>query len=297
MLSKLLLGFTMLVSEAVAAFLSHVDATREPPTVKTYRSRLDQLRKSLGDRDVSSLTAEDLQQWLTSQHTFADGREKAPDTIRLTMIALDLWQAWLVKQGHVPAIILPKQRKPGGRKREMLPDQEETRRLLEIAPEDFRQAYRALRLTGARPGELVRFRVEDLDRRQGLIVLAKHKTFNKTGRPRKIAVGHPALVELLDTAIGSRTAGPIFLRTSGRPWTVEALSAAYRRLRKAAGLPSGLVLYLARHEHATQLYKATGDLKAVADALGHTQLNTTMRYTRADAETLKRNQGHFSEGL
>lgn len=287
----------MLVSESVAAFFQHVAETREPSTLRSYRSRLTGLKRLYGDRHVATLTAEELQAWLTGDATFPDGREKAPDTIRLTMIAADLWQKWLVDHGHVPEVILGKQRKPGGRKREMLPNPEETRQILEHAGEDFRVAYRALRLTGARPGELARMRIDDLDQRQGLVVLQKHKTVRKTGRPRTIAVGHPALVELIRQSIGDRKNGVIFLRRSGKPWTVEALSAAYRTARRAAGLPDGLVLYLARHEHATQLYKATGDLKAVADALGHTQLNTTMRYTRADAETLKRNQQHFNEGV
>ncbi len=55
--------------------------------------------------------------------------------------------------------------------------------------------------------------------------------------------------------------------------------------------------------HARQLHLSgqenlrEADLDAVADALGHTQLNTTMRYTRADADTLKKNQNYFNEGL
>jgi len=193
--------------------------------------------------------------------------------------------------------ITAKLKKPGGRKRELLPTPEETARLLVHSRPDFSILYRALRLTGARPGELCKALITDIDRRAGEIVLHDHKTAGKTGAPRRIAIGHPTLQELLQTAIADRTEGPIFLDRQGRAWTTARLSASYRRARIKAGLQRGLVLYLARHEHATQIYKATGDLKATADALGHRQLSTTMRYTRIDGETLKKNQKLFDEQL
>ncbi len=293
----------MIVSESIDLFLSSIAGDRAALTMKTYRGRLNGLRKSsLGRREISTLVPlsdqpSEIGAWLESQKTFQSGKDKAPDTIRLTIISVELWQAWLLKEKHIPAALVGKQKKPGGRKREILPNLDETRKLLENAPEDFKIAYRALRLTGARPGELSKARISDFDQRQSMIFLKEHKTAKKTGQVRKIPVGHAALVEIITTAIGERTEGPIFLRSNGKPWTTEALSATYRRLRKAAGLPSGLVLYLARHEHATQLYEETRDLKTVADALGHTQIQTTMRYAHSSAETLKKNQQIFNEGL
>ncbi len=292
----------MLVSKSIDLFLAHVATTREPSTTKSYRGRLTSLQRVLGDRELSSLMPVDnqpspLATWLQSERTFADGREKAPDTVRLTMITIDLWQAWLISEKLITVRFVDKQRKPAGRQREILPEPEETRALFELVSDDFKQAYRAMRLTGCRPGELAGMRIENFDQRQMLIILPKHKTYKKTGRPRVIAVAHPTLVELIRDAIGQRTTGHIFLRASGLPWTVEALSARYRAARKSAGLQKGLVLYLSRHEHATQLYEATGDIMAVASALGHTNILQASRYSRATPTILKRNQNHFKEGL
>ncbi len=287
----------MLLSAAIAAFLAAVAVKRKPATVRAYRGRLTDFDRNHGARPVTELTGDEVCAWLASNKLRADGSEKAPDTIRLAITSVEQLQGWLVMAGHLAVPWIPKQRKPGGRKRELLPTADETKQLLQHASADFVAIYRALRLTGARPGELVRATIADVDRRQGLIVLQEHKTAGKTGTARKIAIGHPALQELLAAAIAGRTSGAIFLRANGQPWTVEVLSAAYRRARKKAGLPQGLVLYLARHEHATQLYKSTKDLKAVADALGHTNIQTSLRYTRTDAETLQQNQQRFEEGL
>lgn len=287
----------MLVIESVDAFLASVATRRKPATVRQYSGRLAALRKRLGDRDLAALTRRDLLDFLEAESRFADGRLKAPDTRRASAVSIEQWQKWAVESAHLAAPLLEKIAKPRGRERDQLPSPDETRRILDQGAEDFRQIYRALRLTGARPGELAAATIEQIDRRAGEIVLVDHKTAGKTGKPRRIAIGHPALEEILRAEIGDRTSGPIFRRASGRPWTVPALSTAYRNARRAAGLPEGLVLYLTRHEHATQLYRQTKDLKAVADALGHSQLATTMRYTRVESETLKQNQKLFDEGL
>jgi integrase len=298
----LALSIIMLVSDSIDLFLADIAPTRAKLTMKTYRGRLNLLRQDLGDRELSTLVplpeqTSVLGAWIDSQRKFPNGKNKAPDTIRLTIISVELWQAWLLKQKHIPALLVERQKKPGGRQRELLPEADETRALLEHVPDDFRIALRVLRLTGCRPGELCSMRIEDFDQRQMLIILTKHKTAKKTGRPRIIAVAHEALIDLVRDAIGDRTTGEIFLRASGKPWTVEALSAKYRAARKAAGLQSGLVLYLSRHEHATQLYEATQDIYAVASALGHKNILMASRYARATPAILKRNQSHFKEGL
>lgn len=276
----------MLVRDAVAAFLADVVAQgNELSTMRCYRSRLNGLAIRSGELEMSGLSAELVNAWLSSA---TDGR--APDTVRLTVIAWERLQTWAIEARLLPAELVAKQRKPGGRKREALPTREQTQALLEHLAPEFRPLFRALRLTGARPGELCAAEIADWDQAAGMIVRQRHKTARKTGRPRIIPVGHPSLVEILRAAIGERTSGPIFLRPSGKAWTVTAASRMYRLARRAAGLPESLVLYLTRHEHATAIYRQTGDLKSVSDALGHANLQTTMRYARPQLDMMQQNQ-------
>lgn len=128
----------------------------------------------------------------------------------------------------------------------------------------------------------------DWDRDENVIVLLKHKTAKKTGRPRRIYVGEK-LQQLLLESLAGRTEGPLFLTPRGLPWTTAALSQAFARARKASGTSGELVLYLARHEHATVMVREKG-LEAAADALGHTSLDTTRRYDHKQTSTLRSNQ-------
>lgn len=284
--------------EALDVYLVDVKERCATSSYNNYRKRMTPFRAALGSRLLSDITATDIVALLESVNHWPDGTKKAPDTIRGNVMGWENFQTWMLENEWIDQPITPKKlKKPGGRKRELLPTADETKSILAAGSDDFRMIYRALRLTGARPGELCKALITDIDAVTGEIVLYEHKTAKKTGKPRRIAVGHPALIEIIKASSGTRTTGHIFLRANGRPWRTELVSAAFRTARNAAGARKGLVLYLARHEHATTLYKIKGDLKTVADALGHASLNTTMRYTRVDSDTLKKAQCLFNEGL
>src|SRR5262249_61926430 len=122
--------------------------------------------------------------------------------------------------------------------RDRLPTPVETTAILSRSSPEFRLIYSALRQCGARPGELYRANIADIDKSANCIVLREHKTARKTGKPRRIPIGQK-LGELLVQAIGYRQAGPIFLSPAGRSWTVPNLSRTYSRLRDLAGLRRG----------------------------------------------------------
>jgi integrase len=61
----------------------------------------------------------------------------------------------------------------------------------------------------------------------------------------------------------------IFLNQKWRPWTRHAIAYKLHRLRRKLGLPSHCRMYAIRHMFATTAVKRTGNLKAVAELLGH----------------------------
>lgn len=281
----------MVISELIAIFLKHVGETRKPATVKQYRQRLKLFADRFGSRELATLTPLEVEDYLADAgrwpagHPHA-GEQKSPDTRRANAIAFQQLQGFAKRHREIPALILDEIDKPAGRERDRLPTEAETNAILAEASPAFRLIYSALRQSGARPNELARARIEDID--QGLIVLADHKTASKTGKPRTIAIGKK-LGDLIRKGIGTRTTGPIFLSPNGRPWTAAGISATYRRIRDRLQLPRDLCLYLARHEHATKLCKEKG-IHAAAAALGHAKITTTQRYVKTDAESLRDNQ-------
>jgi integrase len=281
----------MTLGEAVEQFLTWCGERRARATCRLYGSRLRSLVAEHGAKNLVGISREMVESWLIASGRRADGRSKAPDTRRSTAQAFEQFQKWAIDYGHLANPVVAKLPKPAGRRRTRIPTPEETQRLLENATPEFRRVYQALRQSGARPNEICRATIADWKRPQQVIILEEHKTAEKTGEVRRIAVG-ARMEQLLLEAVGDRTDGPIFLSPTGRPWTPQRLSTIYCQLRKKAGLARDLVLYLARHEHGTVITKKLGIYPA-KEALGHKSITTTQRYAHTTNAELASNQDAF----
>jgi len=272
------------VSWLCELFCRYVSRHRAKATEKFYRARLKLFRAKYGEVTWEELKPVNI---LTHLETAAEGRSGS--TQRHNAVAMESLQRWALERGLTKVEHFRKLEKPAMGRRDRVPTPEETKQILQDASPEFTLIYTALRQSGARPGELCGLQLEHLDAARKMITLANHKTARKTGKPRRIPVG-TKLRKLIDMGLGSRTSGHVFLSPSGKPWTVENLSRTYTRLRKAAGLTEGLVLYLARHEFATTLLRGGADIKTVGDLLGHASIATTQRYTHRDVSELSGDQ-------
>lgn len=274
----------MLIPALVDAFLAWCRRHRAPATADFYADRLKTFRAKYPDRAFGSLTSLEVDEYL-----FAAGQGRSPSTQRHNAVALQTLQSFALREKLLERPVFDRLEKPRGGRRERIPSPAEIARLLAGAPPAFALVYRALLQCGARPGELCRLSIEEhVDWTARVITIAEHKTARKTGRPRKIPIGQK-LQAILQTAIGARTAGPVFLTARGRRWTAAHLSALHRQLRDSAGLPDDLVLYLARHRFGTELARRR-DIKVVADLMGHAAVTTTERYIHRDVAELADDQ-------
>lgn len=271
----------MFVVDSIIAYLKFVRREHEQKTYDTYLGRLKSLIRRLGERECASLTVADIYAWLDED---VNGCGYKPDTIRAATNAFKQWQKFAVKRQHLSAPLLTEIEKPAGRMRDRIPTDEEVAAILGASPPATAAVFRALLATGARPNEIARARIEDWKRADNVIVLAKHKTAKKTGRPRLIGVGQ-AFREILEKAAGDRTSGPIFLNARGKPWTANSISHAFRRIRDKLGLPTDLCVYLFRHLFATRSCEEVG-IYATSKLIGHTNVKMTERYAHSDVSKL-----------
>lgn len=282
----------MTFAKLTELFLAHHKQNQSAKnTVVFYRTQLGQVARHLGKKAIDAIAPADV---LTALAHVNAG--KSPTTQRHRAVAIDQLQKYATTLGLIGKPWLAKIPKPTPRQRDRIPSEEETKAILRAAPAKFRLIYECLRLSGARPNELARARIEDWqpdpNGKTGVIVLAEHKTARKSGKPRQIPVGSK-LGRLLRLAIGKRKTGPIFTTTRGHAWTVKNLSTQFLRLRTAAKLDPALVLYSARHEAGTNFCRQHGILKA-SRLLGHATINTTQRYVHPDMDELKQAQDDAS---
>ena len=269
----------MQIRELTDAFLAYCSRHRSPATVAFYRTRLRKFCERFNSRELGSLTPLEI-----DEHLADSGAGMSDSTRHHDAVALGRLQKFALDHDLLDKPVFGKLEKPRVGQRDRVPTAAETEAILARASPQFRLIYLALRQCGARPGELCRATIADVDRINRVITLKEHKTARKTGQDRHIPIGR-RLCELLDQAIGDRTERPVFLSPSGRAWKVGNLSRTYSRLRDQAGLPRDLVLYLARHECGTKICREKG-IEYARRLLGHTSITTTQRYMHLDEKEL-----------
>ena len=265
----------MQIHELTAKFFAWNSRNRAPATVAFYRARLKKFHDAYNTRDLASLTPLEI-----DEHLAEAGAGMSDSTRHHDAVALERLQKFALQNKLLDKPVFGILEKPRTGRRDRIPTLAETEAILARASPAFRLIYLALRQCGARPGELCRATIADVDRANRVVTLREHKTARKTGQARRIPIGR-RFGEFLDQAIGNRTAGPVFLSPSGRGWRIGNLSRTYSRLRDLAGLPKDLVLYLARHECGTKICREKG-IEYARRLLGHTNITTTQRYLHLD---------------
>lgn len=277
------------VEVACSKLLDWVTANRSQNTFRMYDGRLKPFRERFGERLVTKLKPRRIEEYFEAVNKWPDGSDKAPDTVRANVTAVEQLQKHLNKRLEIPCVLVRDREKPIGRVRERIPTADEIERIKEIASPAFRLVFDALRRSGARPNELANATIADWKQSEYMIVLTTHKTARKTGRPRKIIVGEK-LEAIIRESIGQRTAGPLFLTPQGNAWVTDTLSQTFARYRNELNIDRDLKLYGAgRHAFATACCNAGFNENDIAFLMGHAG-SMTQRYMHPDVMQLRDKQ-------
>jgi integrase len=175
---------------------------------------------------------------------------------------------------------------------------EEVSRFLDIARDtDYYVYFATLLYTGLRRGELLALRWRNLDLGSGKlsVVETAYRLGSgeyrikepKTAQSRRTVILPPSLVELLrgyrfdqellriQLGIGLNADDFVFIRPDGSPVNPNAITLAFRRIIKRAGLKD-IRIHDLRHTHASLMLKAGIHPKVVSERLGHANIGITL---------------------
>ncbi len=124
--------------------------------------------------------------------------------------------------------------------------------------------------TGIRHGQLMHLTPESWDKRRNLLTIpATSKGCGTKAYVIPLSTPAAKALKLLDHLDGW---GPFSWAPMARMWQAAATKAK---------LPPGTRPYDLRHSFGTAIYRATGDIRAAKELLGHSSLRMTERYTLA----------------
>ena len=157
---------------------------------------------------------------------------------------------------------------------------EETERLIDCAPNDWRAMIIVAVRTGLRIGELLALRWIDVDLDAGRILVRQAVSEGiigtpKNGRSREVALSKQAAEALREHP---RRGPLVFCARNGAMLTRFAPREPLRFAAKRAGLRF-IGWHCLRHSFASQLVMRGAPIKAVQELLGHSTIEMTMRYS------------------
>jgi integrase len=284
------------VAEVFDKFLDWCGRHREARTFSWYRDHIQSFLDHLGR--AAGLPAPALKPYMVV--AWADTHAEWGGAYRRGAItAVQRPLNWAVKLGHLDANPVRHIEKPRPTRRENAVTAADWGRIKAHYPEGdpFAGLLEFAWETGARPQEAKRIEARHLQlARQRVVFPAEEAKGRK--RPRVIHLT-PRAAQIVAPLAADHPEGPLFLNEDGHPWTAQAMSCRFGRLKKHLGVK--FAAYDFRHGFCERLLECGADHLTVAELLGHadgrmvatvySHLGTADRHLR---ETLRRASGGAS---
>jgi integrase len=156
-----------------------------------------------------------------------------------------------------------------------VPTTENIEKLIAYAGPKYSTIISVFKDTGARPCELEKVRLKDIDLEQGIIYLPSRK--GSRGRPKKLKPQTLAMLKAYVNRGNFKFDSPIF--PSGKQMGNGFRRQRDRLARKIQDPTIRTIrLYDLRHYHATMLYLKTKDIVYCMQEMGHRRLANTLKY-------------------
>jgi integrase len=152
-------------------------------------------------------------------------------------------------------------------------DADEISRLLNAAAPDLRELLTGALMTGARYGDLCRFKVADFNAENGVVRIQQGKTGKLLWQPLT-----PEGIRFFERVTAGRASSEhVFRHADGRPWGKSEAARPMRDAVTAAKLED-VSFKATRSTYGKLLLLATKDIELVARALGHSDSRITRKH-------------------
>jgi integrase/recombinase XerC len=265
--------------------------SHSPHTRTAYRRDLIQFLDHLSERELldwRSIDTQAVRDFIAAQHRSGKGSR----SLARMLSALRAFFAYQIERRTMDAdptrdVRPPKQR----RKLPTVLDVDQTAKLLAARPQDFLgrrdlAMWELLYSSGLRVSELVNLDRGDLD-----LDGREMRVLGKGKKERVLPVGRVAL-EAVEQWLEQRRltlngdVPALFISRRGARLSTRSVQKRLHNWALKQGLDTRVHPHMLRHSFATHLLESSGDLRAVQELLGHSNIRTTQVYTHLDFQHL-----------
>jgi site-specific recombinase XerD len=302
----------------------HIGGNHSEKTLEWHRTALGLMhlffKEELDMTQIDEVEADDISAWFAHLRCSpgARGKVRSERTIQTYARSARAFFHWLIRRGtleHNPFdhVVFPKVGRP---LIQTITTEEFEKLLLACAPPNEtgpfaeRAAVRNRAIlwllydTGIRVSELVNLRLDDLDRKKGVVTV-----MGKGSKERRIALGQncqrnlsyyldkhrPDEEELAEW--GSSGENHLFLSETRQPLTKNGMEMLFKRLKARAGITGKRISpHIFRHTFAMNYLIKSNDPFSLQELLGHEDLTTVLNYIHMNDTILQEQKRKYSPG-
>jgi integrase/recombinase XerC len=281
----------------IKEFLSYLESVKQysPHTLKGYERDLKKLSDYLSDQDIENwkiVKEHDLRTFINSERR----RGLSPRSIQRLLSSCRTFFEHLLIEGLIQ--LSPAQNVSSPKLAQLLPkamDADLVQRLLDFKPKGMieirdKALAELLYSSGLRLSEVCQLEVQDLDLKERTC-----RVLGKGNKTRIVPVGKKAIQAIRDwmiyrselKATKATSSDAIFLNNKGNRISARSIQLRLEKLCLQRGIP-GINPHMLRHSFASHVLESSGDLRAVQEMLGHSDIGTTQIYTKLDFQHLSK---------
>ena len=286
-----------MLSAEIKIFLSYLESVKQysPHTLISYKRDLDKLSENMinqGIEDWESAKEHDLRTFINAERR----RGLSPRSIQRLLSSCRSFFEYLMIEGQIK--LSPVQNISSPKLSQLLPkamDADLVQRLLDFKPKGMLEVRdkalaELLYSSGLRLSEVCKLDLQDLDIKERTC-----RVVGKGNKTRIVPVGSKAIQAIRDwfiyrsELINSKetSTDAIFLNNKGIRISSRSVQLRLEKLCLQRGIP-GINPHMLRHSFASHVLESSGDLRAVQEMLGHSDIATTQIYTKLDFQHLSK---------
>ena len=269
----------------------HIERGLSPLTIKAYRRDLAAFSQGMQQRALvhpAEVSEHDVRAFVANMHRKGQGGK----SLQRLLSAIRSFYGWLLREHQVKANPAAAVRAPkSGRKLPQTLDTDAISHLLDFPCEStlavrdkaFMELFYS---SGLRLAELAGLRWDQIDLNGSMLTVT-----GKGNKTRMLPIGSKAIAALLAWRrvrgeFASGEVPQVFVSKNGKPLSPRAIQLRIQHWAKHQGLAQNVYPHLLRHSFASHVLESSGDLRAVQELLGHSDISTTQVYTHLDFQHL-----------
>ncbi len=279
--------------KTAAAFIHYLKVERQlsPNTLSSYQRDLTQAAEYFSQQGIETwqkINSHQYRAYVARQHR----KNLSGKTIQRQLSSLRRLYEYLIKEQQadnnpLKGIAAPK----SGRKLPKLADIEQLDQLLQDCDNDLlhvrdRAMFELIYSSGLRLSELTGVDCVDVKLQQRQL-----RVLGKGSKERELPIGEKARLALekwlaVRGTLAKTNEQALFVSRFGTRISQRGVQQRLEQMAINQGLPIHLHPHMLRHAFASHLLESSGDLRAVQELLGHTDISTTQIYTHLDFQHL-----------